>query len=913
MKKVLAMLLAATMMASTCMVSVSAAANDNTAQSGAAADAVMVQASAGDTAEAGAETDSGSVHWDVLSTKYALDPDNNYINKNYIAYNSDGSTYETSGYLLSEVEITITGQNGLTDIVVAPTYSKAQLIAGYQSQVSSVKTDSEKYSLMTKINELQAVYPDYVTTTAISGSAFSGDTKVQSILFPNTLKEIGDGAFSGCTALCTSDAATIKTQGVTGLAPITIPESCYKIGSSAFQSCTAVRKFEVNGSGSIGSNAFAYCNGLQSVKLSDKIQTIDSNAFDSCIGLTQMTLPSDLGALAGTTQGFLGSSVFNNCTALTDVVFNGLKLNTLPSGVFYGCTALRKCTIPASVTAIEDSAFYGCNAISTVTIDGNVSKIGSNVFYNCNSLVSVNLPQSVTTIGDSTFYNCKNLAEISIPDKATTLGTSLFYGCTKLKKAYVGDEVRKVPDYSFAECSNLSEVTLGSKLTTIGTNAFNNCVSLVNIAIPDAVTKIESGAFYGCNKLKSIAYSSELAYLGSSAFAECTSLETITPNSKLSIIGSGAFSNCGKLTTMLLPTSITSIEDASAFYGCKNLKLIGYDIADAGFSYVCKWLQDNAYYIDYMSGDEHTYWAGYALLHPEKIKAAKPYGDKANVDVTFYCDDTVFPGDIKFIYNDTATKALKSSTEKTYIFKDKNLFAFDLAVDDSNTSSFSVHFPQELICNTVGSAMNADNIVVYKEVSGKLYPVKCNVWVSDYGVNIDNITGGTYYIGEKPETVDLTSIALSFDSAKDQPTGTIFASTDVQINAQYTPANTTIERNLSWSVKSYTEGCTATISDEGVLNIKGEGKVMVTAQAANGVETTVAVKAVQDPNRILGDVTGDKKVTVADAVAIQKSLAKMTTLTDVQKKAADVTGDGKVTVADAVKIQKFVAKMIPSL
>lgn len=63
------------------------------------------------------------------------------------------------------------------------------------------------------------------------------------------------------------------------------------------------------------------------------------------------------------------------------------------------------------------------------------------------------------------------------------------------------------------------------------------------------------------------------------------------------------------------------------------------------------------------------------------------------------------------------------------------------------------------------------------------------------------------------------------------------------------------------------------------------------------------------PVFILGDVNGDKSVSVDDATYIQKYLASLSTMTSTQMQAADVDGDKDVNIKDATEIQKFVAGM----
>ena len=57
-----------------------------------------------------------------------------------------------------------------------------------------------------------------------------------------------------------------------------------------------------------------------------------------------------------------------------------------------------------------------------------------------------------------------------------------------------------------------------------------------------------------------------------------------------------------------------------------------------------------------------------------------------------------------------------------------------------------------------------------------------------------------------------------------------------------------------------------------------------------------------------GDANTDSAINMADATRIQKVLSGQNKFTDVQKMLADVDGDGKVTIADVTCIQKYIAE-----
>lgn len=80
-----------------------------------------------------------------------------------------------------------------------------------------------------------------------------------------------------------------------------------------------------------------------------------------------------------------------------------------------------------------------------------------------------------------------------------------------------------------------------------------------------------------------------------------------------------------------------------------------------------------------------------------------------------------------------------------------------------------------------------------------------------------------------------------------------------------------------------------------------------------GAENTAIISityTVADEEIMLGDVDGDSKITIMDATAIQRYIAKDITLDAQQLLAADTDKNSKVSIMDATLIQRFVAKQI---
>lgn len=157
-----------------------------------------------------------------------------------------------------------------------------------------------RYVISVSKNKLKKSITIQDGTIGIAKDAFAG-TAIESIVMPDSLTTIEEGAFAGCTALKS----------------ITLSKSIEKIGAGAFEGCTSLTKMTIPaGINEIPSNMLAGCTSLTDVIIEEGITSIGSGAFKNS-GLTSLTVPNSVGIIA--------SSAVAGCSALADVYYGASK------------------------------------------------------------------------------------------------------------------------------------------------------------------------------------------------------------------------------------------------------------------------------------------------------------------------------------------------------------------------------------------------------------------------------------------------------------------------------------------------------------------------------------------------------------------------------------------------------------
>ena len=284
--------------------------------------------------------------------------------------------------------------------------------------------------------------------TSIGGGAFSG-SGLTSITIPNSVTNIGGGAFGGCASLTaitvdTNNPVYSSVDGVlfdknqttliqypnAKVGSYALPNSVTDIGGGAFQSCGSLTNVTMGTNiTSIGGGAFSG-SGLTSITIPNSVTNIGGGAFGGCASLTAITVDTN-NPVYSSVDGVLFDKIQTTLIQYPNGKVGNFAIpNTITSvGLqFEGLNNLTGITIPDSVTNIASWAFYQCYGLTNVTIGNNVTSIGETTFSECHSLAWVTMGKSITYIGLGAFEFCGSLLGIFFQGSPPQLGPFPFYG-----------------------------------------------------------------------------------------------------------------------------------------------------------------------------------------------------------------------------------------------------------------------------------------------------------------------------------------------------------------------------------------------------------------------------------------------------------------------------------------------------
>ena len=339
------------------------------------------------------------------------------------------------------------------------------------------------------------------------------------------------------------------------------------------------------------------------------VTLVYAQAFANNSTITKVTIPASVVQM--------NYSVFQNATALREVIMTESNIAALGYNLFQGCTELLRVDFPASATSWNTTqAFEGCAKLKSVTFPensqlktvsgGSYSVSGNKVtctgaFNGCTALKNFTFPASVKTVSASgMFYNsgvttvtfadnrdvetidpakastwlrvsgtylfagAQELRTVSFPKYIDYLGTTsadsyMFYNCQALKNVLFPDDcvINTVGNRFMAYCP-IESVKLPDTLKTLGIYAFQGCEGLKHFTVPASVTVVPEGCFNRCTSLEGVDFPEGLTSIGAYVFSYDLALKSMVIPEGVTQMGTYPFSYCENFETLVLPSTLTT-------------------------------------------------------------------------------------------------------------------------------------------------------------------------------------------------------------------------------------------------------------------------------------------------------------------------------------------------------------------
>ena len=241
----------------------------------------------------------------------------------------------------------------------------------------------------------------------IGDMALYGCTQLKQISLPKSVSQIGAYAYKGCPLQGTLDLMNIKDigegafEGCTGLTSVVLPENLLRIEASLFQGCTGLTVVNIPQCvTAIGTSAFASCSRLQSVAIPDEVERIEDYAFKGCSNMKHLAI--------------------------------GNSVKKIGVEAFGECRRLKSLSIPASVDSIL-SSFVDCDSVSSLELkDGNRPILIEGKCFNGGNMMIDTLYIGRKISGVPQFNECAYLSTLTVGSMILTMQD--VSGCKDLSK-----------------------------------------------------------------------------------------------------------------------------------------------------------------------------------------------------------------------------------------------------------------------------------------------------------------------------------------------------------------------------------------------------------------------------------------------------------------------------------------------
>lgn len=357
---------------------------------------------------------------------------------------------------------------------------------------------------------------------------------------------------------------------------------------------------------SVDQYAFALCEDIEELIISEGVEYIYDGAFYRCSRLRSVSIPS--------TVKDLSASPFQGCYSLSEIRVdkknprfdsrNGCNaiIDTKKNELILGCNTT---VIPKGIRRIEGAAFDGYLQLEQVTLPEGIVELGNGAFRNCINLKDIVLPQSLEVL-EGGFFGCTKLKSVRIPKNVSKIsGEAFFGGCLSLdtiivdsrnktydargnalvetasnkliagfRKSHIVDGIRVIGKAAFAG-TMIQEFTIPRSVVRLHEEALTGCGHCIAITVDKDNPVFDSRE--NCNAIIETATHKlikgcfqttivdDVTEIGAYAFQGACLPGIFAIPESIQKIGKNAFAYCKGLATVFIPASVKDME-SFAFY-----------------------------------------------------------------------------------------------------------------------------------------------------------------------------------------------------------------------------------------------------------------------------------------------------------------------------------------------------------
>ena len=482
----------------------------------------------------------------------------------------------------------------------------------------------------------------------------TGKSNIKSVVFPATIKIIGDYTLYSCSQLTTINEAAQANIEIIGdyafyhsrkLSSTLNFRSVKSIGAYAFyylgNSDQTKELIIADSCTSIGERAFYYAN-IRKLHWPSGTNIIQDSTFYRAINITlentqhiKEVRESGLSSSGLKTTSddawdgleIVGESAFEDASA---ALFNGRLDVVFPKVTSVGRYALD------SITEVRSVQFPKCSIVTTPELYylSTTASSTSDDYINFVSFGSKEYP--VTEIkssskSGSSFYNYKfthfitasgTVSGVTVANESSFKGGEFTFSKKSINRvtdpnnadisyAIVDDEYAvfigyPYPNYLKAFTDFVIPSTINNKpVTKIAATAFRGCIALKTIEIPSSVTTISNMCFNGCTGLTSVTAKGTIKYIGRYAFNQCTKLTSIGAlMNNVETLDERAFYGCTSLTGSIVNSALKELPSTPfTNTGFTSMTFNGLtSVGSSGFAYCEQLVELNLPKVDALRG-----------------------------------------------------------------------------------------------------------------------------------------------------------------------------------------------------------------------------------------------------------------------------------------------------------------------